>query len=60
MKMRIYITLEEVLHKCNDWDKFCEEEGYSVWVVNEGGGDIEISLTEEQAKKYGIIKPERK
>lgn len=54
--MRIYISLEEVLDRCNDWDAFCENEGFSVWCVNEGGGDIEISLTEKQAIKYGIIK----
>ena len=55
--MRITLTLEEVLHKCNDWEVFCEEKGYSEWAVNEGGGDIEVSLTEEEVIKYGIIKP---
>lgn len=54
--MKIYITLEEVLDRCNDWDKFCDKEGYSVWAVNEGGGDIDIYLSEEKAKEYGIIK----
>ena len=52
--MRILIKLEEVLDRCSDWDKFCEKEGYSVWCVNEGGGDIEISLDIEQLKEYGI------
>lgn len=54
--MRIIITLEEVLDRCNDWDYFCDEEGYDIYCVNEGGGDIEIYLSEKKAKKYGIIK----
>ena len=54
--MKICMTLEEVLDKCNDWDYFCKEEGWSVWAVNEGGDDGEISLTEEKAYKYGILK----
>lgn len=54
--MKILMTLAEVLDKCNDWDYFCEEEGWSVWAVNEGGGDIELSFTEEQAYKYGILR----
>jgi len=53
--MRIILTLSEVLDKCNDWDSFCDKEGYSVYCVNEGGDDIEISLSEEKAKEYGII-----
>lgn len=55
-KMRISLTLYEALEKCKDWDKFCEETGYSVYAVNEGGCDIEISLSEEQAKEHGIIR----
>lgn len=54
--MVIHLTLAEVLNKCNDWDVFCEEEGWSVWAVNEGGGDISVCLTEEKCRKYGIIK----
>jgi hypothetical protein len=53
--MKILITLGEVLKKCNDWEEFCNLEDYSVWVVNEGGDKHEIELTEEKAKKYGII-----
>lgn len=53
--MKIYITLSEILSKCNDWDYFCEQEGYSEWCVNEGGGDIEVVLSEEQGIKYGLI-----
>lgn len=54
--MKIQTTLEEILHKCNDWEQFCSDEGWSEWAVNEGGGDIAVSLDEEKAKKYGIIK----
>lgn len=53
--MVISLTLAEILDKCNDWDFFCEEKGFSVWAVNEGGGDVEVSLTEEEAIKFGII-----
>jgi len=54
--MRIYLTLGEVLERCNDWETFCDKEGYSVWSVNEGGDDVEICLSESQAKEYGILK----
>lgn len=52
--MTITMTLSEVLDRCNDWDYFCEKEGWSEWCVNEGGGDITVSLTPEQCKEYGI------
>lgn len=54
--MKIHTTLEEILDKCNDWETFCQEEGWSVWAVNEGGGNTEVCLDEEKAKKYGLIK----
>ena len=50
------MTLQEILQTCNDWDKFCEEKGFSVWAVNEGGGDIQVSLILDEAKHFGIIK----
>ena len=53
--MNITITLSEVLSRGNDWIAFCEEFGWSEWCVNEGGGHIQQSLTEEQATRYGII-----
>jgi len=55
--MIIITTLKEVLDKCNDWEYFCKEEGWSEWTVNEGGGDVEIQLTDRQCYKYGLIKP---
>jgi hypothetical protein len=53
--MKIFITLEEILERCSDWEDFCEKEGFSEWCVNEGGGDIEICLSEEKAIEYGIL-----
>jgi len=50
------MTLKEILDTCNDWDKFCDEQGWSVWAVNEGGGDVQVSLTIEEGRKYGILK----
>jgi len=55
--MKIVLTLEEVLDRTNDWEKFCREQGWDEWAVNEGGGDIEVSLTEEEAFKYGVLRP---
>ncbi len=55
--MRIVLTLEEVLDRTHDWEKFCREQGWNEWAVNEGGGDIEVSLTEEDAIKYGVLRP---
>jgi hypothetical protein len=54
--MTITITLSEALDKCRDWGDFCAEFGWSEWCVNEGGGHITQSLTEEEAIKHGIIK----
>jgi len=54
--MKIVTTLEEV---CNDWDLFCKEQGWSEWAVNEGGGDIQVTLTEEEAFKYGVLRNEQ-
>lgn len=54
--MNITLTLAEVLNRCRDWDYFCEQEGWSVWAVNEGGGDVSVTLTEEKLYEYGILK----
>jgi hypothetical protein len=56
--MTITITLSEILDKCYDWEEYCRDSGYSEWAVNEGGGDIAVNMTEEEAKKYGIIRTE--
>ena len=31
-------------------------KGVGYWAVNEGGGDVEVYLTGEEAHKLGIIK----
>jgi len=53
--MTIRITLEELLTRCLSWDTVCEKKGFSEWAVREGGGDIEVTLTEEEALEFGII-----
>jgi hypothetical protein len=53
--MTITITLAEALRRCNDWDKFCEEFGFSEYAVNEGGGDVEVVVTVEQAQRHGLL-----
>ena len=53
--MKIYTTLKEVLDNCSDWELFCEEKGWSEWAVADGGGDCEVTLTIEEAKRYGLI-----
>ena len=40
---------------CPDWDQFCSLFGYSVYAVNEGGGEIEVSMTVQQACFLGIV-----
>lgn len=50
------MTLQEVLDTCPDWDAFCELKGFSVYAVNEGGGDVTVSLTTQEAHKLGIVK----
>lgn len=56
--MTITLTLGEILDRCNDWDFFCEEEGWSVWAVNEGGSDVSVNLSEQQCYKYGLLRGE--
>lgn len=53
--MTITLTLSEVLNRCHDWEKFCEDTGYSVNAIKEGGGGVEVTLSEQQAIEYGII-----
>lgn len=49
------LTLSEILETCDDWDYFCDKKGFSVWAVNEGGGDVEVELSLEEARDFGII-----
>lgn len=47
--MKILITFEEIHNICiyDECNYFCENMGYSKWVINEGGGDIVTELSEE-------------
>lgn len=58
--MKVVLTLSEVLQRCEDWEKFCDDHGYNVWAIAEGFGDAEIELSEKKAAKYGIIRLSRK
>lgn len=50
------MTLQEVMDTCKDWGKFCDIKGFSEWAVNEGGGDVTVNLTTQEAHKLGIVK----
>jgi hypothetical protein len=50
------MTLGEILKTCDDWEKFCDDFGYTFYAVQEGGGDVEVELTLEQAHRLGILK----
>ena len=55
--MKIIVKLEEILELGGSygWQKFCDDKGYSIYAINEGGGDIDIVLTKEEAEKYGVL-----
>ncbi len=50
------MSLQEIMDTCSDWELFCEQTGFSVYAVNEGGGDITVELTTQEAHKFGIVK----
>ena len=54
--MKVIITVKELMDK-DIWHDFCEDNGLNPWGVNEGtiNSDDEFTLTEEQAKKYGLL-----
>lgn len=52
--MKVTATLSEILN-AGHWDEFCQEQGWSEWAVNEGGGHIEVTLTKEEAERYGLL-----
>jgi hypothetical protein len=43
------ITLSEA-QELFDWTAFCDKFGYSVWAVNEGGGDVQVEICVEDFK----------
>ena len=55
--MRVIITADEAMDK-GIWEEVADIVGYSYYAVNEGmDPDTEISLTEEQARKLGLLQP---
>lgn len=50
------MTLQEVMDTCKDWDTFCEKTGVSVYAVREGFGHTEVTLTVQEAHRFGIVK----
>lgn len=53
--MELIITLQEASNRVNNWNKFCEWFGFDVYVCNEGGGHIEVTMNEDEMIKFGII-----
>jgi len=51
------ITLQEALDlsSLDSWEGFCDLKGYSYFVVNEGGGDIEVEITIDELKELSGI-----
>lgn len=49
------LSLEEILHTCYDWEQFCRLHGFNEYAVNEGGGDVQVQLSENQAHHLGIV-----
>lgn len=50
------MNLQEIMDTCKDWDNFCALKGFSVYAVNEGGGDVEVELTTQEAHELGIVR----
>lgn len=49
------MSLGEILITCKDWIEFCEKKGFEPYAVNHGGGDIEVDLTIQEARDFGIV-----
>lgn len=52
--MTITLTLDEAARLC-DWNEFCRVAGFDEYARAEGGGDVEMTLTEEQARQLGLL-----
>ena len=50
------MNLQEIMDTCDGWEQFCEIKGFSVYAVNEGGGDVEVELTIQEAHRFEIVK----
>jgi hypothetical protein len=49
------MNLQEIMDTCNDWPQFCQLKGFCVYSVNEGGGDVDVELTIQEAHALGIV-----
>lgn len=52
--MQITLTLDEAARLC-DWEHFCRVTGFDEYARAEGGGHVETTLTEEQARELGLL-----
>lgn len=52
--MKIICTLSYILSNCNNWLAFCDEFGYDEYCCH-CIGDVEITLTKDEAIKYKLI-----
>jgi len=50
------MTLQEIMDTCDSWERFCDLHGFSEWAVNEGGEDVQVTLSTHQAHHLGIVK----
>ncbi len=54
--MKIVISLSEACKRALDWEVFCDDLGLDYYCLQYSDGEHEITLSEEQAKKSGLIK----
>ena len=54
--IKVVATLRAIWRTCDNWDEFCNDNGFDPWVCNNGYGDSIIELTVADAFKYGIIR----
>jgi len=58
--MKIVVTARDLLDR-GVWDQACDLLGLNVWAVAEGlmDSDDEVTLSEEQARKLGLLPSNR-
>ena len=53
--MKLLVTLGYISNHCKDWGVFCEDTGFDYYCLSYGGHDDEISISIEQAIKWGLL-----
>lgn len=54
-------TLNTVARHANNFSAFCDEFGFDEYAVRERGWhEVEVTLTSEQALRYGLLVPKDK